>query len=1064
MSSSYDLKKLEIAANQRIKEKNYWLKKLGEELPRSCFPYDYAPGEKPAEVRQESVEFVPDPVVYSNLIKIGGSSDIKIYMSLTAALVGLLHKYTRQDDNDIVIGTPVFKQKGTTGLINRAFVLKIRVHSRMSFRDLLHRLKQTLIETAENQNYPVEILSNQLNRPFTPGKQFPLFDTSIVYNNVHDEAHLRPLIHNMMFSFSRNSTGIAGKVVYNRSFYKITTITRIIRHYTKLLGDALSDLELKLCHLDILSQEERRQLIIELNQTSVDYPKGKLIHQLFKKQALQQEDNIALLGPSISMGEDFAFLSYRKLDRQSDQLAGVLRAKGVKPNSIVALITERSVEMMVGIMAILKAGGAYLPISPQYPRDRVNYLLKDSRSGFLLTHIHHDEYSNRPGIPGFKGEVITLVPPGIDKGKEPRDIKKTQNIPLENVNKPDDLVYIIYTSGSTGTPKGVMVEHRNLLAYVNAFYREFHVTSHDTVIQQASYTFDAFVEEVYPVLLRGGKIAIPSSHEILDIDLLLTFIKRNKINLISCSPLLLNELNLQHDKINTIHTFISGGDTLNRKHINNLLKIGNVYNTYGPTEATVCVTYYKCLAAREPLIPIGKPIANYKVFILSAVYKLQPIGAAGELCVSGHGVTRGYLNRPGITAEKFDHDLWDYQDDRDKRKNQRKKVPGKRIYSHMSYIYKTGDLSRWLHDGNIEFLGRIDHQVKIRGYRIELGEIENQLLLHPGVKEALVLSKEDEDGDKYLCAYVALNNAGALSQSSSVTSKLREQLSQSLPDYLIPSYFMYIEKFPLTPNGKIDRKALPKPGPGVDQGYIAPRDSLEKSLAGMWAETLGIEKHLIGIDSNFFQLGGHSLKATILAARIHKTFDIKLPLAEIFRVPRIRELSQYIKSLKKDKYISIEPAEKKEYYTLSSAQKRLYILQDMDLAGTAYNMPEVIPLGNHLHRERLERTFIELIQRHESLRTSFHMIADEPVQRIHDKVEFEIEYYDMKEVKVEEKERQTTDDRGQTTENRPGSHLSSEFIRPFDLSFPASPIYRHAPHYHRWHLSKYINKGIYVIV
>ncbi|UCH97023.1 MAG: amino acid adenylation domain-containing protein, partial [Candidatus Aminicenantes bacterium] len=620
---------------------------------------------------------------------------------------------------------------------------------------------------------------------------------------------------------------------------------------------------------------------------------------------------------------------------------------------------------------------------------------------------------------------------------------------------PTNLAYIIYTSGSTGRPKGVAVEHRNLMAYIRAFEKEFSLRVEDVVIQQASYCFDAFVEEMYPIMSKGGKLAIPPKDTVKDINLLSGFIFKHKVTLITCSPLLLKELNKVKSTglLSSIHTFISGGDILKGEYIDNLLKIGKVYNTYGPTETTVCVTYYRCPGDCPFHVPIGKPIVNYNVYVLDKHKQLLPVGIPGEFYISGPGVTRGYLNNPELTSEKFDHDLWDYQDDND---GQQKGTRGLAPLLYAPLLYHTGDLARWLPDGNIEFLGRTDDQVNIRGYRIEPGEIRNRLLEHENIKEAVVMGRKDKEGDKYLCAYI-------IPLLEMKMSELREYLSNQLPAYMIPSYFVPIEKIPLTANGKIDRDALPEPGLISGETVAAPRSDVEQKLVEVWSRVLGREalnasqnkSHSpISIDANFFDIGGHSLKATQLASQLQEEFQVNIPLAEIFKRPTIKGLSEYIKEAKQEIYAAIEAVEKREYYALSSAQKRLYILHQMERTGTVYNMSTVVTLEGNLNREKLETTFHKLITRHESLRTSFEMVENEPAQKIDDKVDFAIEYYDL-----------ATEDTENTEGTRGLAPLSKEsaagnpqlvtntiknFIRPFDLS--QAPLLRvgliHTPPFH----------------
>jgi acyl carrier protein len=452
---------------------------------------------------------------------------------------------------------------------------------------------------------------------------------------------------------------------------------------------------------------------------------------------------------------------------------------------------------------------------------------------------------------------------------------------------------------------------------------------------------------------------------------------------------LLNELN-RGGVGGTIRIFISGGDRLKAEYVDRLVELEGtvVYNTYGPTEGTVCASYYRCRPGDAANVPIGKPIANYKLYITDRYGHALPVGVPGELCTAGPGVARGYLNQPELTAARF----VDY-----------------RTYS----FYKTGDLVCWLPDGNIEFLGRIDRQVKVRGYRIELGEIENQLQAHPQVSESVVVARKDAGGDVYLCAYIV--PALAVAAEAFNLSELKEYLSGLLPGYMVPSRFTVLDKIPLTVSGKIDVGALPGPDTVGGRGYAAPRNELEERLEGIWQRVLSVEKDKIGIDADFFELGGHSLKATNVISVIHKELDVQVPLIELFNTPTIRGLGRYIREAAPSRFVSIEPVEKRSYYRLSPAQKRMYILKQMEPEGTGYNMPRLIPLGKDVDREGLERAFRQLISRHESLRTSFHDVDGEPVQVIHGGAEFEIGYLAAKNAKDREE-------------------IIKNFIRPFDLS------------------------------
>jgi acyl carrier protein len=495
-----------------------------------------------------------------------------------------------------------------------------------------------------------------------------------------------------------------------------------------------------------------------------------------------------------------------------------------------------------------------------------------------------------------------------------------------------------------------------------------------------------------------------------------------------------------HLPIDSLQLLILGSDICPVRDFKKLLtRFGErmrIINSYGVTEATIDSSYYEeGIVERIPpvsSIPIGKPLPNVKFYILNSAGTLMPPGVPGELHIGGESVTRGYLNNPELTAEKFDQNFFDDQDYQDNkgpatREPFKKKEKGTAKLKHMSYmsylpylkLYHTGDLARWLPDGNIEFLGRMDNQIKVRGFRIELGEIENKLLEHADIKQAAVLERITENDDKYLCGYV-------ISDKNLEPADLRDFLGKKLPDYMVPWFFVQMEQFPLTPTGKIDRKALPEPETSGEVKYVAPRDKTEEKLVELWSKVLGKEKEEIGIDTNFFDLGGNSIKAIVLTTKMHKELNVKLLMTDIFILQTIRKISELIKETEEEKFIPIEPTEKKEYYRLSPAQKRLYILQQMKLNSTAYNMPLTVTVDvkiqEGLKKERLETIFCQLIERHESVRTSFEMIKREPVQRIHNKVEFRIEFYDMTRTQVEAGMPHSPQD------------IIKNFLKPFDLS------------------------------
>ncbi|MGD2092987.1 MAG: amino acid adenylation domain-containing protein, partial [Candidatus Aminicenantes bacterium] len=722
----------------------------------------------------------------------------------------VLQKYNNTDE--VMFGTTVSGRSANiqgieemVGLFINTIPLRVRTFSDEKTGDLLYRINNALKMREEYEQTSLV----KIKEYSEIDKKEELFDSIVIIENYPLDSVFIP--ENSTWSVDRYrivemthydlTVGIEWfdeiKTVftYNREAYDEDTIARLANHFIWITERILENPGRLTAHIEIISEVEKGKILYEFNNTEVDYPQNKTIHQLFEVQVDQTPDNIAVVGPpsgvlSSDGGHHLTSLSFRHLNHKSNQLARRLQQRGVGPDIIVGIMVERSIEMMVGIMGILKAGGAYLPMDPGYPADRITFMLSDSAVEIVGT--SRDLFKKREN----NWAVSTILIDDLEE--EVPEKGQPQRFPLQFLRVYASFpaaspAYIVYTSGSTGTPKGVLVEHRNVIAYLFSFYREFEITPKDTVIQLTSYTFDAFVEEVFPVLLRGGEIVFPPGNQWLNIHFLSGFILKHDVNIIDCTPLLLKEFN-QLGQLESLDILISGGDVLRGEYVDNFSGVARVYNTYGPSETTICASYYRCTGQLESNIPIGKPIANYRIYIMDRYDRLLPPGVPGELCISGAGVTRGYLNRPELTVDKFCL-----------------RRPGTFLlipHSPYSTIYRTGDLAYWRPDGNIEFLGRLDHQVKIRGFRIELGEIESQLLKFAGIKEAVVLARENksESEDKYICAYIVSHSRGQIP-----VSQLREYLSAALPDYMIPAFFVSLEEMPLTPGGKVDRSALPTP-------------------------------------------------------------------------------------------------------------------------------------------------------------------------------------------------------------------------------------------------------------
>jgi amino acid adenylation domain-containing protein len=666
-------------------------------------------------------------------------------------------------------------------------------------------------------------------------------------------------------------------------------------------------------------------------------------------------------------------------------------------NGFIGIMVEDSPDLLVGLMGILKSRNAFVPLKSTYPDDRVNFIINDCNIHILLT----DKANNEKGNQIARSNPVVTHHLCLDVGNNDTIVETTEGSPIsreksggilkEEEPKPQlrETCYVIYTSGSTGRPKGVPITHGNLVPLLLWFLEYFELGEHTRVFQNLSYSFDFGLFELLSTLLPGGTLYFFDKHRGGDLTGYVNFIDEKKINTIHTTPAFFNGILSAGGKMPGVELVHLGGERLTAKtvvEVSQKVSPGcRIYNGYGPTEATINCSIF-CIKPDEmevvrgkENIPIGKPSAYHSIYILSPYNRLQPIGAAGELCVAGPGLSEGYLNRPGLTADKFPK----VQDN----------IPvgagGLAPLFVRGRIYHTGDLARWLPDGNIEFLGRIDHQVKVRGFRIELGEIENSLLDHENINETVVLAKEKPDGSKYLCAYIVPRVAHRFT-----VSELREYLLQYLPDYMIPAYFIPLEQLPLTPNGKIDRKALPEPDEGtIETGveYVAPMIDTETKLVNVWQLLLNIER--IGIMDDFFELGGDSILVNQCIARIREELQVEIPLRKFFENPYIKALSQEIK--KQERQVSsIKPMKREGEIPLSFAQERLWFLQELDAESTAYFVPRVIRIKGQLDIRLVELTFTEIIRRHEILRTVFPTVDGRPVQRIQPPYPFKIPVID----------------------------------------------------------------------
>ena len=742
------------------------------------------------------------------------------------------------------------------------------------------------LEAYANQEVPFEKLVDEL-QPERSLSHAPLFQVMFVLQNApRTDFTLRGLTVTRMrtetntskFDLTLYATESTGNLTlafeYNADLFDDARIERMLEHLRILLEGVVRSPEARIRSLEILTKAERERLLVHWNDTAADF-RINCIHELFEEQVTRTPKEIAVISEADR-------LTYEELNRRANQLAHYLKARGVGPEVLVGICIERSLEMVVGLLGILKAGGAYLPLDPAYPSERLAFMLRDSEVPVLLTQAG---LVNR--LPAHDAELIRLDGDWDRIGQQ-----SGENVAHGPV--PENAVYAIYTSGSTGQPKGAINTHAGICNRLLWMQEQYQLTGSDRVLQKTPFSFDVSVWEFFWPLLTGATLVMarPGGHQ--DSRYLTDLIVEQKITTLHFVPSMLRVF-LQEplvEKCGSLRRVIASGEELPfdlQKQFFDRLPSVELHNLYGPTEAAVDVTYWACEQnSKNDVVPIGRPIANTKIYILDKYLYPVPVGVPGELHIGGVGLARGYLKRPALTGEKFISDAFSGE--------------------AASRLYKTGDLARFLEDGNIEYLGRIDNQVKLRGFRIELGEIEGVIKTHPGVSEALVLVREDEPGDQRLTAYVIPNRAtsdpatnGDMLQvtAKSLEPELKTVLAQQLPEYMRPSEFIFLYAFPLTPNGKVDRSALPRPSqsrPELVGLYAAPRNDVEEQLAKIWAGILKRER--VGVNDNFFELGGHSLLATQVLSRIREHLKVELPLRKMFELPTIAGLATEVVELR----------------------------------------------------------------------------------------------------------------------------------------------------------------------
>ena len=926
-----------------------------------------------------------------------------LFMTLLAAFQILLSRYSGQDD--IAVGSPIAGRnreeiENLIGFFINTLVLRTDLSGKPTFRELLENVKDTAVAAYAHQDLPFEKLVEEL-QPERDMARNPLFQVMFQFQNALPapmqlnglevsklETFTQTAKFDLMLVAYEQDGALKCLMEYDTGLFASATIERMLNQYATLLESIVATPEHPIADLTLLSAAEQRQLLVDWNNTQTDFPREQTIHQLFQEQAARTPDQLAIV-------YDNERVTYGELNARANQLAHHLSPRGAGPEVRVAICLERSVEMIVALLAVLKAGAAYVPLEPRYPADRTAFILQDSQARLLLT-----QHRFRDSLPASGVETIYLDGEMLT----PESAADSQVL-----TSAENAAHVIYTSGSTGQPKGVISAHH---ASVNRFawmWRTYPFAAGEVCCQKTALSFVDSIWEIFGPLLQGVPLVIIPDDVVKDPDQLLDALAVNQVTRLVLVPSLLRVMldgsaDLSR-KLGHLRYCVCSGETLPvdlASAFREQLPNTKLINLYGSSEVAADVTCYEVDDTHGlNSIPIGRPIANTDLYILDADFQLAPVGAMGEICVSGEGLARGYLDRAELTAEKFvPHPF--------------SKQPGARLF-------RTGDIGRYLPDGNVEYRGRRDHQVKVRGFRVELGEIEATLANHPQVEQAIVVAVDGERGDKHLVAYVSANG------EAPANSELRAHLRRTLADYMIPAGFVLLDKFPLTASGKINRLALPKPKPGefaTRADFIAPRTPTEEVLASIWSNILDVAD--VGAQDDFFALGGHSLLLVQVASHIREAFQIELPLRSLFEAPMLGTLADRIDAARRMaeglEDVPLIVVQRNEKLPLSFAQERLWVFEQLEPDTGAYNIPRVLRLHGPLDVAALEKSIDTILERHEVLRTSFLEVDGKPVLSIAESVTLEVPVFNLTTLPEDERN------------ERIRELTTHETQRPFDLS------------------------------
>ena len=874
------------------RQMDYWKEKLKSAPPELELPTDYerralntSTGGVGSRLMSERVK--------QGVERLSREEGATSFMGYMAGFQVLMSRYSRQ--HDISVGTPIANRnraeiEGVIGLFINTVVIRVELGGRPGYREVMRRVKESALGAYANQDVPFERVVEQM-QPERRLDRTPLFQVMMVYQEEgggeQEMAGMKMMWigsgegvakFDMTLSVVETEAGVGASIEYNRGLFEEATIERMLEEMEILMEGMVEEPERAFEEIGMMSEGERRQLVYENNRARVRRGTTRGVHRIFEKEASRRADAIAL----VWKGEE---ISYGELNRRANQLGRYLRQEGVGPEEVVGICLERSVEMVVGMLGVMKAGGAFLPMEATTPASRLSYMVADAGVRLVITKEGKVEWGEE-----MEARVIELE-------REREEISRHRVSNIREGVEGENLAYVIYTSGSTGKPKGVGITHANLLPLMKWSREYFGKGEGKRVMENLSPSFDFGVYEIVSTMMGGGKLIIVGREEVMEVGEMSRKVKEWGIEMIHTTPTMMREMRREGVRLEGVEQMHVGGEQMMREMVEEVYEVVGerceIYNGYGPTEATVNATIYRIggkeevRGERRERIAIGRVSGRTKAYILDDRMEVVARGVKGEMYIGGEGVGRGYLGRAEMTAERF--------------------VPDPYSEEEGGRMYRTGDEARYLMDGNIEYIGRIDEQVKVRGYRIELGEIEAVLAGAEGVSEAVVSCREDERGEKQLVAYLVVEDEKIVRDR-----QLRAYLKERLPEYMVPTAFVMIERIPMTPNGKVDRKMLPAPeGTSIQTGgvYVAPRSGQEETLARIWSEVLGVER--VGIHDNFFEIGGHSMLAVLLVSLIEKRFNKRLPVISLFQGPTIEHqvtlLDQYVRPPVSSLLVAIRP-------------------------------------------------------------------------------------------------------------------------------------------------------------